>query len=96
MDEPNRSGNCELCEREQPLTFHHLIPRGVHSKNRYRKQFTKQEMRTTGLWICRLCHDGIHDLVPDEKELASQYNTKEKLLEHPGIAKHVGWVRKQK
>jgi hypothetical protein len=53
-------------------------------------------MQTRGLYLCRLCHNGIHDLIPKEKDLADKYNTKDALLEHPGIAKHVNWVRKQK
>lgn len=87
---------CELCEREQPLTKHHLIPRAVHTKTRYIKRFGKAEMRRRGIQICRLCHNGIHDLVPCEKELAESYSTKEALLADPRIAKHVEWVRKQK
>jgi hypothetical protein len=46
--------------------------------------------------ICRLCHDGIHDLFPDEKVLAERFNTKEDLLADDRLRKHVAWVRKQK
>lgn len=46
--------------------------------------------------ICRKCHKGIHRLIPDEKELARNYNTKELLLADERIAKHVAWVAKQK
>lgn len=45
--------------------------------------------------ICRLCHDGIHDLFT-EQELADTYNTKEALLAEPRLRKHIRWVRKQK
>ena len=96
LDSP--SGDvCELCERPgQNRSFHHLIPRAVHSKTRFKKTFGRQEMRERGLMLCMLCHSGIHDLVPDEKELARDYNTRDSLLAHPAIAKHVAWVRKQK
>lgn len=87
---------CELCERDQPLTEHHLIPRAVHSKKRFVNRFGKQEMKSRKLMVCKLCHDGIHDIVPDEKDLAESYNTKEQLLEHPAIQRHIQWVRKQK
>lgn len=87
---------CELCDRHQPLTWHHLIPRAVHTKSRFIKRFGKDEMRSRGIRICRLCHNGIHDLVPSEKELAESYYTKELLLADPRIRKHVEWVRKQK
>ena len=46
--------------------------------------------------LCKACHGGIHDLIPDEKELAEKYNTRELLLENDAVRKHVAWVRKQK
>jgi hypothetical protein len=67
----------------------------MHRKNRYRKLYSKEEMQTRGLMICRLCHNGIHDLI-EVKALAAEYPTKEALLAHEGLAKHVAWVRKQK
>ncbi len=88
---------CELCERPgRLLTFHHLIPRHCHRKKRFRRQFALDEMRKRGLWLCRECHSGIHDLIPDEKILGSSYNTRALLLSHEGILKHVEWVKKQK
>ena len=87
---------CDLCGRAKPLTFHHLIPRAVHRTKRFVDQYGKEEMHTRGLYLCKLCHDGIHDLIPKEKTLADKYNTKEALLEHPGLVKHLSWVRKQK
>ena len=89
------TGRCELCERVKPLTFHHLIPRSMHRKPRFQKRYDKREMRSRGMNICRLCHSGIHDLIP-EKDLGDKYSTKELLLAHPALAKHVAWVRKQK
>lgn len=87
---------CELCCRDKKLTKHHLIPRAVHSKKKYINRFGKKEMRHRGLMLCKLCHNGIHDLIPDEKDLAESYNTKELLLIHEGIKKHIAWVKKQK
>ena len=46
--------------------------------------------------LCKLCHAGIHDLIPDEKDLAEKYNTRELLLKNEAVRKHVAWVRKQK
>lgn len=87
---------CELCGREKPLTKHHLIPRAVHSKKKFIQKFGKKEMQHRGLMLCKPCHNGIHDLIPDEKELAESYNTKELLLANEAIKKHVAWVKKQK
>jgi formate hydrogenlyase subunit 6/NADH:ubiquinone oxidoreductase subunit I len=87
---------CELCGRLKPLTFHHLIPRHVHRKRRYRRRYALAEMRCRGLYLCKLCHDGIHDLIPDEKELAAHFNTRELLLTHEALRRHIDWVRRQK
>ena len=53
-------------------------------------------MRSRGLYLCRLCHSGIHDLIPDEAQLAESFNTRELLLAHEPIARHVAWAAKQK
>lgn len=86
---------CELCGRETSLTFHHLIPCAVHTKKRFIRKFGKEEMRRRGLYLCKECHDGIHDLIP-EKDLAENYHTKELLLANSDIVKHIEWARKQK
>ncbi|MEM1214714.1 MAG: hypothetical protein AAGJ82_03465 [Bacteroidota bacterium] len=89
-------GTCELCQRLQPLTEHHLIPRAVHRKKYFQKRFSKEEMKHRRISICRKCHKGIHRIIPDEKELARDFNTKELLLADERIKKHVEWVAKQK
>ena len=86
---------CELCGREKPLTFHHLIPKAVHGRKRYQKRHSKEELRSRGIYICRLCHSGIHDLI-SERELADHFATIEALLKHPALRRHIAWVRKQK
>ena len=87
---------CELCDRRKKLTKHHLVPKAVHTKKRYVNRFGKKEMRKRGLMLCKDCHAGIHDLIPDEKELADKYHTKELLLANEAILKHIAWVKKQK
>src|SRR5262245_61953241 len=92
-----KTSPCEMCGRSgQALTFHHLIPRHCHRKRRFRNRFSIEEMRSSGLWLCGPCHGGIHDLIPDEKVLGWSYNTRELLLAHEGVRKHVDWVKKQK
>ena len=91
------AGACELCGRlGKDLTFHHLIPRHCHRKPRFRNRFSIKEMRSRGLWVCGACHDGIHDLIPNEKELGWNYYTRELLMAHEGVRRHVDWVKKQK
>ncbi len=87
-------GNCELCDREKELTFHHLIPQINHSKNNFKRLFTKEDMKNRGIDICRDCHSMIHRLI-DNKTLGLRYNTKELLLEHEEVFKFVEWVKKQ-
>lgn len=87
---------CEFCGREKPLTFHHLIPVAVHRKRRYLLKYGKEEMKKRGVRLCRVCHNGIHTLFPDEKVLADSYNTKELLENEPRMAKHIQWAKKQK
>jgi hypothetical protein len=88
---------CELCGRlGQKLTKHHLIPRAVHTKKRFVNKFGKKEMRSRTLMLCRLCHGGLHDLFPTEKELAEAFHTRELLLAHEAVQRHIAWVRKQK
>ncbi|HEY9809757.1 MAG TPA: HNH endonuclease [Halomicronema sp.] len=75
---------CQLCEREiEQLTVHHLIP--------------KQKKGTHGptIDICSACHRQIHTLF-DNKRLATELNTKEKLESEPQFQKFIGWVKKQK
>jgi hypothetical protein len=95
-DKERKAGPCELCGRPgRSLTFHHLIPRHCHRKRRFLKRFTIEEMRGRGLWLCADCHGGIHDLIPDEKELGWNYNTRELLLGHDAVRRHVEWASRR-
>ncbi len=48
------------------------------------------------LTVCRDCHHAIHRIVPDHKQLARYYNTRDRLLAHDDIHAFVAWVRKRK
>lgn len=87
---------CELCERsDQYLNFHHLIPRTLHSNKWFEKRYDKDFMRSHGIWICKIdCHKQIHEFIT-EKEMGLNYNTKEKLLEHPKVKRYVDWIKKR-
>lgn len=88
-------GTCEMCEREMETTFHHLIPKKNHNKNWCKKMFTREEMKTRGIDVCKDCHSTIHRFI-DHKTLARKYNTLELLMAHPDIANFVEWVSKQR
>jgi hypothetical protein len=47
-----RTKECEICEREVPLTYHHLIPREVHAKV-LKKKWHPEEMLNSVAWLCR-------------------------------------------
>jgi hypothetical protein len=93
---PYIKDRCEFCDRNAPVTKHHLIPRAIHSTKKFMKRFTKKEMYGNAVMVCRLCHSGIHAIIPSEKDLAEYYYTKDLLLAHEGIDRHVQWARKQK
>jgi len=87
--------HCELCAKEQPLSFHHLIPRRNHGKRWFRERFSKDEMTRRGLWLCRLCHRQLHRTF-SEKELGQALNTREAILEEPGMQRFLEWARKRR
>lgn len=82
--------SCALCSRNLDLTFHHLIPKTLHSKKWFKKNFTADQLNL-GLMLCRDCHDAIHRFIP-EKDLGKTYNTEEKLKAHAKVASFVSWV----
>lgn len=47
-----RTTECEICEREVPLTYHHLIPREMHDKVR-KRGWHLPEMLGSVAWLCR-------------------------------------------
>lgn len=94
MHNSGKWGPCALCGRRSTLTFHHLIPRKLHRRPRFKKYDPRAEL-ARGIDICRLCHDGIHALF-DEMTLAQSLRTLDDLRNNPRIHKHAAWVRKQK
>ncbi|KAK2459523.1 hypothetical protein APHAL10511_008465 [Amanita phalloides] len=47
-----RTTECEICQREVPLTYHHLIPRSTHAKVLKRK-WHPESMLNSVAWLCR-------------------------------------------
>ena len=88
-------GKCEICERELELTFHHYIPRTLHSSKKFKKLYEKEYLKTHGINLCKTCHKTIHKFWT-EKELGNYFNTMKKLLEDKRFRDYVTWVKKQK
>ena len=76
------------------MTFHHLIPKKLHNRNFFKKTYKKSELRE-GIMICRLCHDGLHDLY-DEMQLGKKLSTIEAIQADSALQRHFAWVAKQK
>ena len=85
---------CPCCGRTTALTFHHLIPRKLHRRTRFRKDFTRDELNR-GIEVCRQCHSGIHKRY-DEMTLFREYADPEALLADPALQKFFAWVGRQK
>ncbi len=84
---------CEICERSWiPLTYHHLIPRGVHAKVLKRAWHPEDQLQNVA-WLCRACHSFVHRIAGLE-ELAREWYTVERLLEREDVRAFASWVGK--
>ncbi|MEO8439065.1 MAG: hypothetical protein ABI540_02475, partial [Spartobacteria bacterium] len=81
-------GPCAICEGEERLTRHHLIPRTRHHNKRNFPRPLVQE----AIGLCRSCHSQVHQVL-SVKALERDFNTIEKLRAHPEIAKFEAWIR---
>ncbi|KAG6850365.1 hypothetical protein H0H93_014319 [Arthromyces matolae] len=82
-----RTTECEICEREVPLTYHHLIPRSTHAKV-LKKKWHPDSMINSVAWL-------FHHVASNE-ELARQYYTVELLLQREDILKWRNYASKQR
>lgn len=83
---------CSLCGRAGlRLTAHHLIPRTRHKNKRVRREHDRARREQT-IPLCTACHAHVHTTL-SEKELADDFNTRERLLAHPEIHRFAAWVR---
>jgi hypothetical protein len=85
---------CPCCERTTALTFHHLIPKKLHRRSRFRKHFTREQLNQ-GMEMCRQCHSGIHARY-NEMALFLEFSEPEALLADPALKKYFAWVGKQR
>lgn len=84
---------CEICGRSWiPLTYHHLIPRGVHAKVLKRGWHTEDQLGNVA-WLCRACHSFVHRVASNE-ELAKEWFTVERLCERDDVRAFGEWVGK--
>ncbi|KAJ5084456.1 hypothetical protein NUU61_009035 [Penicillium alfredii] len=86
-----RTEACEICERDWiPLSYHHLIPRGVHAKV-VKKGWHDEWMLNSVAWLCRACHSFVHRMATNE-ELAREWFTIDRILEREDVRDWAKWV----
>jgi len=85
---------CGFCGRLKELTFHHYIPRTLHSNKYFKKKYSIEYMKHHGIDLCDDCHRAVHDFFT-EKELGKNYNDKNKLFSDERMRKFLRWVKKQ-
>ncbi|CAG7927801.1 unnamed protein product [Penicillium olsonii] len=86
-----RADACEICERDWiPLSYHHLIPRGVHAKVLKRGWHDEWTLNSVA-WLCRACHSFVHRMASNE-ELAREWYTVEKICEREDVMDWAKWV----
>src|ERR1044071_2979259 len=84
------TGRCAICEREETLTRHHLIPRTRHHNKRNKREFDRETVKET-IGLCQPCHSQIHTLFT-EKELEREWNTIEQIKSHPDVERFIAWI----
>jgi len=87
-------GACVICHREMPLTKHHLTPRAVHRWHKNHNGMTHEQLHA-GISICRDCHDAVHRFI-SLKDMGFEYNTLEKILEHPKVVTFIPYISKKR
>ncbi|WP_447530045.1 hypothetical protein [Vreelandella sp. TE19] len=91
LSPPDKPNACELCRRPAALTKHHLIPRTLHNKARYKKRYSRKVRLTAIAWLCHPCHKHIHGLY-SERELADRFPSVQALAEDPDTRAFVAWL----
>jgi len=97
-----REGECEMCARSLPLTFHHLIPKETHGRFLgkalpvgVRGEPTRLFLGSYGMSICRPCHTHLHRIASND-ELADSLNTPLRIASHPDVQRFVAFIGKQR
>jgi len=92
----NTANACELCQRaNMKLTFHHLIPRKMHSKKYVQKVHPNIELNTHGISLCIPCHKQLHKLFT-HRELALEYYSAERIKASERMKAAIKFNAKQK
>jgi len=78
-------GQCPICDRDMiegpTIDKHHFVPKCRGGKETE--------------YVHKVCHNKIHKVWPNEKDLEREYNDPEKIKEHPEMQKFIKWVKKK-
>ena len=92
----NTTNACALCKRNtMKLTFHHLIPRKMHSKKYVKKNHPNIELNRYGINLCIPCHKQLHKLFT-HRELALEYYSAERIIASERMKAAIKFNAKQK
>jgi hypothetical protein len=91
---PHSATRCATCGRRVRLTFHHLIPRKLHRRSRFRRLYSREELNR-GVNLCQPCHRGIHKRF-SEMELGTHYQSLAALRDDEDLRRYFAWVARQK
>ena len=92
----NTANACELCQRaNMKLTFHHLIPRKMHSKKYVQKVHPNIELNRHGISLCIPCHKQLHKLFT-HRELALEYYSADRIIASERMKAAIKFNAKQK
>ena len=86
-----RASACEICDREWiNLSYHHLIPKSVHTKVLTRGWHEEWGLNSVA-WLCGACHRFVHRCASNE-ELAKDWFTVERLMQREDVRTWAEWV----
>ena len=92
----NTTNACALCKRNtMKLTFHHLIPRKMHSKKYVKKNHPNIELNRYGINLCIPCHKQLHKLFT-HRELALEYYSADRIIASERMNAAIKFNAKQK
>lgn len=86
-----RASACEICQRDWiNLTYHHLIPRSVHTKV-LKRGWHEEHILNSVAWLCGACHRFVHRMASNE-ELAREWFTVDRIMERDDAVAWAKWI----
>jgi len=87
---------CPICKRDTPNCYqeeHHLIPRSIRKRKKYKKLPELKKGQDT-ITVCCSCGDQLHKLFT-VKELADDFRTIVAIVANEEVQNWVKWIKKK-